>query len=289
MPRHCVLLAVGDEDTVPRRHDELGVTGPAAQRGGVEDAVGYVDVGAAGDRPEGQRRSAAHRRSRVRRAGRRPAARAARRRATARRRPSPRTPRNRRARLEQLRRAASSSGTTGPQPVPTRSWAVDSSSATRPRSQVRSTRSPRPSSSTNRNRPGSAASSGRRRAGGRARAATGSQVGAAAGEAGLRRDHHVADQLVGARGQQPGRRDRLDDLVGQHGRPVRGHRAQLQVGPLGQVHVAVAVRLRDLGQRRERRAREPAADQPQPHQAAVAPRATGGRRRGSGPGGSAAW
>ena len=39
------------------------------------------------------------------------------------------------------------------------------------------------------------------------------QVGASTGQAGLRRDHHVAHQLVGARGQQPGGRDRLDDLV----------------------------------------------------------------------------
>ena len=54
------------------------------------------------------------------------------------------------------------------------------------------------------------------------------QVGAPAGEPGLRRDHHVADQLVGPRGQQPGRGDRLDDLVGEavvddrHGRAAAG-------------------------------------------------------------------
>ena len=78
---------------------------------------------------------------------------------------------------------------------------------------MRSTRSPRPSSSTNRNRPGSRGQlAGRRTAAGRARAATGRRSARPPASPVCGETITLRDQLVGPRRQQPGRLDRLDDL-----------------------------------------------------------------------------
>ena len=138
-----------------------------------------------------------------------------------------------------VRRAAASwSGTTGPQWVePTRSWTSSAESATRPRSQVRGTRSPRPSSRTRRKRPGS---SGEGRRGADALVELlrdGAEVGTAAGQA---RSAARRGRCGPARGPGAGagrwrgwpRRPRPDMAVDER------ERAELEVGALGQVRPA---------------------------------------------------
>ena len=70
-------------------------------------------------------------------------------------------------------------------------------------------------------------------------------------ESGQRRDEDVADQLVLRVGEQAGRADRLDYLGRKYAVSMR-ERAQLEVGPLGQVHPPVAVRPGDVEHRQQR-------------------------------------
>ena len=197
--------------------------------------------------------------------------RAARRRARARR-------RRRRGRRGSARaRSTSAAGSLverddrAPAGEPTRSWRVRRRrAATSPRSRLRSTRSPRPSSSTNRNRPGRPASAGSAHSSRVELVGDRAQVGPAAGEPGLRRDHHVADQLVGrATGSSPVASIALDDL----GRAGRRRRAAGRAAGGWPGRSGARRRRRTSAatsaSAAQRRGREPAADQPQPDERAV--------------------
>ena len=95
-----------------------------------------------------------------------------------------------------------------------------------------------------------------------------SEVGAAAAEPGLGGDHEVAHELMGPGREKPGLLDRphhlREQVAGTSGEP-----AQLQVGPAGEVDVAVAVLAGDSAQGCQRLRSQLSTDQSQPDEGAV--------------------